>query len=361
MDFFHVHMSPRAIELAAETLRSKHLGEGEQVRRFEHELATRFGIVHPVAVNSCTSALHLALTLAGVGPGDEVVLPPQTFVGSGFTILMCGATPVFADIQPDTGNLDPAALQRCIGPRTRAIMPVHWGGYPCDLDEINAIAAEHGLAVVEDAAHALGAIYRGRPIGAVSRFTAFSFGAFKHLTTGDGGALCCLDGNDFHEARCKRWFGVDREREKAGTFAPLDGIGFKYNMNNISAAVGLGNMPDIPGNIARRREIARTYREQLSGVAGLTHFSCSADRVSAWWLFSVLVERRNDFLRALKDRGVPVQVVEQRIDRNSVFGGTRDDLAGQAFFDDRNVSLPLNPVLTDVDVGTVVAAVRAGW
>ena len=157
--------------------------------------------MRPVAVNSGTSALHLASAVADVGPGDEVILPPQTFVASAATILMCGAKPVFADIQPYTGNLDPQSLRVHITPRTKAVMPVHWGGYPCDMDEINAIAREHDLAVVEDAAHALGATYKGKPVGSLSRFTAFSFQAIKHLTTGDGGALCCLEESDYWAAR----------------------------------------------------------------------------------------------------------------------------------------------------------------
>ena len=173
MNFFHTHISPRAIELATETLRSTFVSEGNRVHEFETELSRTLGLVRPVAVNSGTSALHLALVLAGIGPGDEVILPAQTFVASGMVILMCGARPVFADIHPHTGNLDPASIRKKITPRTKAIMPVHWAGCPCDMDEINAIAREHGLTVVEDAAHALGATYKSRPVGSLSRFTAF--------------------------------------------------------------------------------------------------------------------------------------------------------------------------------------------
>src|SRR5262249_754151 len=152
--FFHTNVTEKAVALASETLRSGFLSEGKRVRQFEQELTGRLGLPNPVAVNSGTSALHLALEVAGVGDGDEVILPPQTFVASGLAILMCGATPVFADIQPRTGNIDPESIRAHVTPRTRAIMPVHWGGYPCDMDEINAIAREHGLAVIEDAAHA---------------------------------------------------------------------------------------------------------------------------------------------------------------------------------------------------------------
>ena len=163
MDLFNTCISERSIELAIGALRSTFVSEGKLVRQFEEGLGNRLGLVHPVAVNSGTSALHLALDLAGVGPGDEVILPAQTFVASGLVILMQRAIPVFADIDPTTGNLDPASVRAQITSRTKALMPVHWAGYPCDLDELNALAAEHDLAVIEDAAHALGATYRGRP------------------------------------------------------------------------------------------------------------------------------------------------------------------------------------------------------
>ena len=145
MNFFHTHVGLKAIELAAETLKSSFISEGKLVRQFEQELSRLIGVVRPVAVNSGTSALHLALSITGVQRGDEVILPPQTFVASGLAILMCGATPVFADIQPLTGNIDPASVRAKITSRTKAIMPVHWAGYPCDMDELNAIAQEHGL------------------------------------------------------------------------------------------------------------------------------------------------------------------------------------------------------------------------
>ena len=173
MNFFNTHISSKAYELVKETLDSTLISEGKQVAQFETALHEVLGLLHPVAVNSGTSALHLALVLVGVKPGDEVILPPQTFVATGLVILMQGALPVFADIEPMTGNISPASIRAKITPRTKAIMPVHWAGYPCEMDEINAIANEYDLAVVEDAAHALGATYKGRPVGSISRFTAF--------------------------------------------------------------------------------------------------------------------------------------------------------------------------------------------
>lgn len=365
MNFFHTHVSPNAPGLVADVLRSGRLSEGPLVQRFETELTARLGVVHPVAVNSGTSALHLALALADVGPGDEVILPAQTFVATGLAILMQRATPVFADIDPHTGNLCPESFARKITPRTKAVIPVHWAGYPCELDEIHATAAVRGVAVVEDAAHALGATYRGRPVGAISRFTAFSFQAIKHLTTGDGGALCCAREDDTRAARTRRWFGIDRAGSQPALLGErvydIEDVGYKYHMNDYAAALGLANLDDFPARLARRREIARRYREELADVPGLRLLDALADREHACWLFTLLVERRDDFVRSLSERGVPASVVHLRIDRNHVFGGLRDDLPGQAAFNMQQVSLPVHEGLSAIDVNNVIAAVRHGW
>lgn len=365
MNFNHTTVSEAAIRNAVDTLRSGMLSEGKQVRRFEQELARRLGLQRPVALNSGTTALHLALVLAGVGPGDEVIIPPQTFIATGMAVLMQGATPVFADIQRSTGNIDPQSILSKITPRTKAVIPVHWAGYPCDLDEINQLAAAHRLTVIEDAAHALGATYRGRPVGAISRFTCFSFQAIKHLTTGDGGALACLQEEDERKARIRRWFGIDRENSRPSFLGErvydADAVGFKYHLNDLCAAVGLGNLEVFPALLGRLREISARYRAEFSGVAGLRLLESRPDRESACWLFTLLADRRDDFLRALQSRGIPASVFHQRIDRNSVFGGVRKDLENMDRFNEEQASVPLHAGLTDEEVAAVIAGVKAGW
>jgi perosamine synthetase len=365
MNFFHTHVSPRALELVNQVLRSGWLNEGEVVKQFEARLAEVLGVSNPVTLNSGTAALQLALVRAGVRPGDEVIVPPQTFVATGMVVLTAGATPVFADVDPSTGNIAPASIAAKVTGRTRAVIPVHWGGYPCDLDEINAIAARHNLVVIEDAAHALGARYRGRPVGSISRFTAFSFQAIKHLTTGDGGMLCAPDSADAKAAMTARWFGIDRSESKPSPLGArsydIKTVGYKYHMNNVAAAIGLGNLEDFPARLARRRRTAAEYREKLRKVPGLQLPSFRDDREHAYWLFTVLVDRRDDFIRKLADRGVPTSVVDLRIDRNRVFGGMREDLPGQAEFNERQISLPVHDGLSDEDVGRVIEAVRSGW
>lgn len=365
MDFFHTHISSLSIELVTAVLKSGWLSEGQVVKDFEDALSSRLSLTNPVAVNSGTSALHLALSLCGTGPGDEVILPAQTFVATGLVVLMQGAVPVFADIDPLTGNLSPTSIAERITSRTKAVIPVHWGGYPCDLDEINLIAEKHGLAVIEDAAHALGATYRQRPIGSVSRFTAFSFQAIKHLTTGDGGALCCIDDKDAKAALVRRWFGIDRASSKPSILGEriydIERVGYKYHLNDLAAAVGLGNLNDFTERLRRRQQIGAYYREQLRQVAGVRLLRCEADRTHAYWLFTFLVEKREDFIRRLAERNIPASVVHLRIDRNSVFGGLRDDLPGQGEFNERQIAIPSHEGLNDEQVQMVCEIIGEGW
>lgn len=365
MDFFHTHISERAIELASEVLQSTFVSAGEVAGQFEDALSEKLGLVNPVSVNSGTSALHLALAIAGVGPGDEVILPAQTFVATGLVILTQGATPVFADIQYETGNIDPASIRAKITDKTKAIMPVHWGGYPCDMDEINSIAEEYNIAVIEDAAHALGATYKGKPIGSISRFTAFSFQAIKHLTTGDGGALCCLNDEDYYSTINRRWFGIDRAKGKKSILGArefdIKEIGYKYHMNNIAAAIGLGNLEDFPEHLSRRRQIANIYHDSLHNVSGLKLLDYEEDRSSSYWLFTVLVENRIGFVNKLKEHNIPTSIVDFRIDKNTVFNKFRTRLPNQERFDEAQIAIPVHNGLSDDDVAHIINCIKMGW
>ena len=365
ISFFTTHVSPRAAELVRQTLASTFLSEGAKVREFEQALERRLGIERAVAVNSGTSGLHLGLACGGLGPGDEVILPAQTFIASGLSILHQGARPVFADIRCETGNLDPESIRSRLTPRTRAIMPVHWGGLPCDMDEIGEIARRAGLWVIEDAAHALGARYKGRPVGALSRFAVFSFQAIKHLTTGDGGLLVCADPEDCAAARRRRWFGIDRASSAPSPLGEREynvtEVGYKYHLNDYAAALGLANLEDLDALLARRRAIAARYRRELAGVAGLCLLESPEDRESACWLFTFRVERRLDFIRALKDKDIPASVVHLGIHKNAVFGQSDADLPAQRRFDETQISIPAHQNLTDDEVGQIIAAIRGGW
>lgn len=362
---FTTSVDPSAVREVAAVLKSSFLSEGKRVAEFEEKLAAQLGLVNPVAVNSGTSALHLALVLAGVGPGDEVILPAQTFVATGLVVLAERARPVFADIQPATGNLCPRSVEAKITSRTKAVIPVHWAGDPCDMDEIHAVARRHGLVVIEDAAHALGATYHGRPVGTLSDYTCFSFQAIKHLTTGDGGAICCRDERKYREARARRWFGIDRANSKPSLLGEraydIAAVGYKYHLNDFAAALGLANLRSFPKRLARRRALAARYREELAGVCGLQLLESRADRESACWLFTVLVERREDFIRALAAEGIVASVVHLRIDHNSVFGGVTPGLPGQEYFQERQVAIPLHEGVSERQAAKVLRVIRRGW
>lgn len=365
MNLHHCHINEEAIVAAERVLRFNRISQGEEVQRFEDALTQQLDLRNPVAVNSGTSAIHLALVLAGVGPADEVILPAQTFIATGMAVLMCGAEPVFADIDPLTGNLNPEMIYPRITSRTKAILCVHWAGLPCDLFSLGICANQYNIPVIEDAAHAFGATYEGQPIGNYSRFTCFSFQAIKHLTTGDGGALCCFNHHDWQAAIRGRWFGIDRN-EPFGPLGEREGLvhhlGFKYHMNDLAAAVGLGNLIGFKERLARRRENDRRYRLAFQGFSGIVLLrQDSMNRESACWVFSLLAERRDDFILALKSRGIPASVINRRIDRHPVFGGLTEGLHGQEQFERMHVALPCHDALTEEDVSKVIAAVKAGW
>ena len=364
MNFFNVHVSPEAVALATATLESGWVSEGEVVKRFEQELERELGLGNPVAVNSGTSALHLALAIAGIGSEDEVILPAQTFVATGLAILMTGAEPVFADIDPMTGNICLESIKEKVTQRTAAIIPVHWGGYPCNMHDIDDIACKHGAYLIEDAAHALGATYDDIPIGAFSDFTCFSFQAIKHLTTGDGGALCCY----FHQwadaARALRWFGIDRPSTKTSILGEriynLNTLGYKYHMNNVAAAIGLGNLAGFKKRLAQRQANGKRYRENLCNVPGVQLLECADDRKHAYWLFTMRVQDRENFIRKLKEYDIPTSVVHQRIDKHELFGGPYD-LPGQAIFDEEQISLPVHSKISSDDIDFICEVIKSGW
>lgn len=364
IEFFNTHISETAIERVTEVLRSGWLNEGAVTKEFEENLAQTLGVANPVTVNSGTSALHLPLVICDIKEGDEVIIPPQTFVATGLVVKMCGATPVFADIDPMTGNMSPESFAGKITERTKAVIPVHWGGYPCEMDEINEIASRYGITVIEDAAHALGATYKGRPIGAISRFTAFSFQAIKHLTTGDGGMICCPDIDDAKQATILRWFGIDRQKSSRSHLGArgydIETTGYKYHLNNVASAIGLGNLSDFLPRLARRREIGKFYQKRLQDVPGLTFLNFKDDREHAFWLFTVKVERRDGFARKMAEAGIPVSVVDFRIDKYSVFGGM-SDLPNQTKFNEEQISIPLHENLSDEQLELIVSTIHSGW
>ena len=362
---YNTYISPLAAQKVNETLASTFISEGKLVKEFEQALSSELGLIHPVALNSGTTALHLALDLAGIGEGDEVILPAQTFVATGLVILQQKAVPVFADINYEDGNISLASVRQKITAKTKAILCVHWGGYPCDMDGLHTLAKEHNLAVIEDAAHALGAFYKNKAIGSISPYTCFSFQAIKHLTTGDGGALAVTSQQKYTEALTKRWFGINRDTamptELGERSYDIASLGYKYHLNDYGAALGLSNLQGLKERLLHRKKIARLYSERLKQLPGLQLFSYENDRESANWLFGMHVENRLGFIRKLKEHHISASVIHQRIDRNSIFGGIKKDLVNQEKFDATQIHIPMHDAVSMEDAEYIVKTIQAGW
>lgn len=362
---FNTYIHPSAFEKVREVLSSTFLSEGRLVKEFEETLTTELGLINPIALNSGTSALHLAVVLAGIQPGDEVICPAQTFVATALVITQERAIPIFADIQYETGNICPKSIEEKITEKTKAIMPVHWGGYPCDLDEIHAVAKKYNLIVIEDAAHAIGATYKGKAVGSISDFTCFSFQAIKHLTTGDGGALCCLNSDSNREGIVRRWFGIDRANSKPSILGErqydIANVGYKYHLNDYAAALGLANLEGFKERVQQRRKYAQIYDDALGNIAGIQLFERKPDRESSYWLYGFHVEKRENFIGAMKERGITASVIHQRIDRNSLFGGINPELTNQTKFDATQIHIPMHDALTDDNVEYIIDSIKKGW
>ena len=258
----------REVREAADSIRSGWLTTGPKVQSFEQRVCSMVRARYAVALNSCTAALHLSLAALGIKPGDEVVTSPYTFAATGEAILYCGARPVFADIDPLTLNLDPERVGRAVSRRTAAILPVHIAGLPCDLDALRALARRKGLPIVEDAAHALGAKFRGRPIGSVSDMTCFSFYATKNLATGEGGMVTLDDRKAADRIRRLSLHGLSRDAwkryQRSGSWRyDVVELGYKYNLTDVAAAIGLAQMSKFASMQTRRRDLAQRYSTLL--------------------------------------------------------------------------------------------------
>jgi len=362
---FSPHVAPRAAERAADVMRGPLIGQGQLVEDFEAAIKRALTLPHVVAVNASSSAIRLALSISGVGPGDEVVTTPMTCTIANHPILEQFATPVFADIQADTGNIDPADVARRITPRTKAIVCTHWAGTPCDLDELTAVARAHAIPIIEDASEAFGATYRGRSVGRHSRFVAFSFQAIQIITTAEGGALAVQSAADDDQARVQRWYGIDRAGRSANALGYYDfdvtAVGFGYHMTNLAAAIGMENLATLPAQQAHRRALAATYWEGLTGVPGLDLLRRCDDREPAYHFFTVLAQRRDDFTRKLGAAGVRVSIVHARNDQYSIFGGVRRDLPHLDSFSHAYVGLPVHMGMTVDDAAYIVDTIRSGW
>ena len=371
LPFCRPSVGEEEVQAVSEVLRSGWLTTGARVRELEEQIAARVGCRDAVAVNSCTAAMHLALAVAGVGEGDEVITSPYTFAATGEVILYGKARPVFVDVERATGNLDPALLERAITPRTRAVMPVHIAGVACRMDEISEIAAHHGLEVIEDAAHALGTSYNGRPVGSLSRFTCLSFYATKNLTTGEGGMVCLTREGDAERIRRLSLHGLSQNAwgryADAGSWAyTIEEMGYKYNLTDLAAAIGLCQLRRFDAIQERRREIARQYRNLLADCSALE----LPDDVDghAWHLFLLRINPdrltidRNEFARRMQEANIGISVHFIPLHLHPLYRDTLGHQEGDFPVAEevfrRTISLPFYPGMSSEDVEYVASVVR---
>ncbi|MGQ9369465.1 aminotransferase class I/II-fold pyridoxal phosphate-dependent enzyme [Azospirillum sp. ST 5-10] len=364
--FYHHDLGRPELEAVARVLEGPILTTGSEVAEVERRLAALLGRRHAIAVTSCTGAMHMALMALGVGPGDEVITTPMTFVATAAAILEAGATPVFADVEPATGNLDAAAVAAAVTPRTRAIIPVHLYGAMCDMRALRAIADRHGLALIEDSAHCIEGRRDGVRPGELSAAACFSFYATKNLTCGEGGALV-TDDDALHERLLRlRLHGIDRSLADRHASSSGDwdmvAMGWKYNMSNIEAALLLPQMDRLDRNYARRDRLARLYERRLAGLPGVRLPERAPDTVHAWHLFPVWIDgdRRDETLRRLRTEGIGCVVNYRPVHLTrhfrETFGFAEGAFPNAERIGRETLSLPFYPAMPDEHVEMVVEA-----
>jgi len=366
---FKVHMPKTVLGPLKKVLFSGFVNEGVQVTDFEKKLRGFINNPLTIAVNSCTSALTLALKIAGVGPGDEVITTPMTCVATNTPVSNLFAKPVWCDIDPLVGNIDPEQIEKKITSKTKAILFVDWIGIPADLDRIKAIGKKHRIKVIEDAAQAFGAVYKGKRIGVTSDFTCFSFQAIKHINTGDGGALSFLSRSDYNRGKKLKWFGIDREATKdaAGNWKGsrwnciIPEAGFKFHMNNIEAAIGLEQMKLADKIIKSHQDNARYFMNNLKGIPGITLPKIEKGISPSWWVFMLFAERRDGLSRKLSENGIHSSLLHVRNDGYGCFKDSKAKLPGVTKFQRHELCIPCGWWVNRKDAEYIVDVIKSGW
>lgn len=355
-------------------LRSNWLTTGPKVKEFEEAVAQYTGATEAVAVNTGTAALHAAVWAAGIGLGDEVVVPATSFVASANCALYVGATPVFADLSPDTLNIDPEDVQRKLTSRTKAIVVVDFAGHPCDHDALRAIADQHGLTIIQDAAHSLGATYKGKKVGTLQDITTLSFHPVKHVTTGEGGMVLTADAGIAKRVRSFRHHGIDldlhaRNKTNSWEYDVVD-LGFNYRLPDINCALGISQLAKSDSWLERRRAIVAAYQKALHGLPMLQLPEQRADCLSAWHLYVVrlnletITVPRSQVFAALRAENIGVNVHYIPIPwmthyANLGYKRGQWPVAEREY--ERVISLPIYPGMSDQDVADVVMAIGKIW
>jgi perosamine synthetase len=355
-----VAMPPRETLIPAleKVLYSGMIAEGDEVYRFESEFSKNFRLPVAIATSSGTGALHVALILAGVTSGDEVITTSMTAEPTNTVIMQCGAVPVFADVDPETGNIDPLSVESLLSARTRAIVVVHYAGFPADLNALRRIADQNGITLIEDAAHSLGAEYAGQGIGTIGDYAIFSFQAIKHMTTVDGGMLTMRDTSKAEQARKLRWFGMSKGIPR--TEVDIEQIGFKYNMSNVTAMIGLAQLQSIEVLISRHIANGRYYDKSIGTIPGLNITRIDPECRPSYWLYTVLSDSSAAVERCLAGIGVSASKLHRPNHYHSVYTSMRRPMPGLDTYYRQLTHIPCGWWVTDEDRERIVDALRKG-
>ena len=371
LPYGHQSITDADVAAVVEALRSDWITTGPRVAEFERAVAAHVGARHAIAVSSGTAALHAAVFAAGLGPGDEAIVPPLTFAATANAVRYVGATPVFADVDTDTLNLDPERVADKLTSRTRAIIGVDFAGLPCAWGRLEALARPRGLVLIDDAAHALGATCGGRALGSLVELTTFSFHPVKHATTGEGGMVTTGDASLAERVRRFRNHGITvdaSERFSRGEWHyEMVDLGFNYRLTDVQCALGLSQIARLGEMLARRRAIAARYRARLAGRPGLALQVVPAGREHAWHIFPILLDLdrlagdRRAIFAALRAEGIGVNVHYIPVYWHPYYQrlGYAKGLCpvAEALYE-RLITLPLFPAMTDADVDDVLTAVN---
>lgn len=355
-----VFISPREVLMPAieAVLYSGQIAEGEAVYEFERQFSRKFMIPNLAAMNSGTAALHSALILAGVQPGDEVISTPMTAEPTNTSILYCGAKVVWSDVDPMSGNIDPESIIESITNKTKAIVVVHYAGYPVKLKKIRAIADEYNIPLIEDCAHAIGATYDGQSVGTVGDFAIFSFQAIKHMTTVDGGIFVFKDPKKEVKSKLIRWFGMLKGVPR--TSIDIQTVGYKYNMNNVTAAIGQVQLGFISQVLERHVCNGRYFDDQFSGVGGIDYARCENIASSSYWVYTLLSDYADDIAKSLNEIGVLASKLHRPNNRHSIFRESQKSLPGIDLFYSRLVHIPCGWWVSDEDRELIVDTIKKG-
>ncbi len=340
-------------------LYSGYIAEGEAAWAFEDRLRSFLGNPNVLAVQSGTAALHLALLLLNVGPEDEVISTPMTSEPTNTTIAITGAKVVWADVDPHTGLLDPKSVQEKITERTKAIMLVHYAGMVCSMDEFNKLSEETGIPIIEDAAHALGAKYQGKTIGSNSRFTCFSFQAIKHMTTVDGGAISFSNADDVNPARRLRWFGLDKKISRLEN--DITRAGYKYGINNLTGIIGQVQLNHAQEIIEKYKSNGKYYDNELKNVAGVSLVHYYEHTEPSYWLYTMKVENRDDFIKMMESADITASPLHHRSDTHSVFAESKCDLPNMDEWYSKFVHIPCGWWVDYETREKIVKTIKNGW